>query len=182
MEPGDQSSTKQSSLQISFTYLFIVDFDVTDSDLDGLIELLTGLVIQLLDSSWDDSSLLEVVAQPKHRVGLSTSGLAVAHDGAVVPLGHTLHQHICRNIVDIILSSIMKNLREFEFPSVGAVVNDTLVLLVNEDFQVLNKSVRHSNKLTPVAVLTVRFLLAYLSVGRVLTITLTACLDICFIF
>lgn len=48
------------------TYLFIIYFNVTDSNSNSLVEFETSFMEQLLDSSWDDSSLFVVVSQTKH--------------------------------------------------------------------------------------------------------------------
>ena len=45
------------------TYLFIVDFYVTDSDGDGLVKLVTNLMIHLLNRSWNNTPLLIVVSK-----------------------------------------------------------------------------------------------------------------------
>ena len=169
---------KQSEKGGLGTYLFVVDLNVTDSDGDGLVEFLASLVVQLLDGSWDDASLLEVVGQTKHRVGLATACLPVAHNRAVVALGYALDQLIGGDVVHIILGGIMKNAGEFEFPGVRSVVNDALVLLLLVDFEVLNSSVSHHDQLTPVFTLSFKLVLANLSVGLVLIMTLTACFDI----
>lgn len=122
---------------ITLTYLFIIDFDVTDSDFNKLIKFLAGFMVNLLDCSWNDSALLEVIRQPQHRVGLATASLTVAHDRSIISFNYTLDYLLSRRIINIILSSIMKDLRKFELPSIAAVVDNALVFLFDENFKFL---------------------------------------------
>ena len=50
------------------TYLFVIDFDVTDSYGNRLVKFLPRFMEDLLDCSWDDTSLLVVVCKAKHRI------------------------------------------------------------------------------------------------------------------
>ena len=77
------------------TYLFVVDFDVTDSNSDCLIKLSAYLVIDLLNSSWDNSSLLVVVGKSQHGECLSSAGLSIAHHGPVVSRDNALDNRGC---------------------------------------------------------------------------------------
>lgn len=48
------------------TYLFIINFNVTDSNSNSLVEFETSFMEQLLHSSRNDTSLFVVVSQTKH--------------------------------------------------------------------------------------------------------------------
>jgi hypothetical protein len=61
-----------------------MDFAVTDSDGYGLVEFLGYLVVDLLDSSWNDTSLLEVISKTKHSERLTSSSLSIGHYGSIV--------------------------------------------------------------------------------------------------
>ena len=93
-------------------------------------------MIQLLDSSGDDSSLLVVVGQAQHRVGLTATSLSVAHHGPVVSLDDALHDLSGCDIVDIVLGSIVENVWELELPVVQSVVDRAHVFLVDLYFEV----------------------------------------------
>lgn len=89
------------------TYLFIIDLNVTDSDCDSLIKLKTGFMIQLLNRSWHHSSLLVVISQTQHGVGLSTACLTIAHHSTIITLDHTLYDLRGGAIKDIVLSGVV---------------------------------------------------------------------------
>lgn len=100
------------------SYLFVVDFDVTDSNSYSLIKLSADLMIDLLNSSWNNSSLLVVVGESQHSECLTCSSLSITHHGTIVSRDNTLHNRSCGNIIHIILSSIMKDVVETELPVV----------------------------------------------------------------
>ena len=64
--------------------LLVINFGVTDADRDCLIELARGQRVNLADGSGHDAAVLVDSGAACHRVGLTSSCLAVAHDGAVV--------------------------------------------------------------------------------------------------
>ena len=153
------------------TYLFIINLYVTDSDCDGLIKFKTCFVIELLDSSWKYTPLFIVVCETKHRICFSTACLAITHHSTVVSLYYTLNNTRGSLIINIILSCIVKNSWELEFPVVKLIVHRTCIFLVNVDVKILNKSLNmRLNKLwlTPVFGLTFKFCEANPSVGLVL--------------
>lgn len=125
---------------IIFTYLFVVDLSIADSDGNCLVKLHTDLMIKLLHSSWYDTSLLIVIWKTQHRECLTGPRLPVAHDSSVVPghyIGHSLRR---REVIDIVLSCIEHDLIELELPVIEGVVDGAIVFFVAVDVEVLYKS------------------------------------------
>lgn len=60
------------------TYHLVVDFDIADSNGDGLVEAVGNLVIDLRDSSGDNTAILVLGAASSHCESLSRTGLSVA--------------------------------------------------------------------------------------------------------
>jgi hypothetical protein len=87
-------------------------------------------VVHLLNSSGNNSSLLVVVGEAQHREGLTSSGLAIAHDGAIVAGDDTLHNGGGRQVIDIILGGVVQNVVKLEFPVVQLIVHGSVVRLV----------------------------------------------------
>ena len=67
-----------------------MDLAVTDPDCYSLIKFLRNLVVDLLDSSRNDTSLLEVIGQTKHCECFTGSCLTVSHDSAIVASNDSL--------------------------------------------------------------------------------------------
>ena len=61
-----------------------MDFAVTDSDCYSLVKFLGNLVINLLDGSRNNTSLLKIVGQTEHSKCLTSSSLPISHDGTIV--------------------------------------------------------------------------------------------------
>ena len=123
--------------EIFLTYLFVVDLSITDSYCDCLIELHTDLMINLLHSPRNETSLFEVVGKPQHGERLSRSSLPVAHDGSVVTCYHIRHCLRRCKVIHISLRGIEHDLVEFELPVFELVVDGAMVLFVTPDFEVL---------------------------------------------
>ena len=119
------------------TYGIIVDLNVTDPNLDGLVELLADLVVNLLDSPRNDASLSEVVAEAEHREGLTSTRLTVCHDSAVVASDYVGDDLSRCEVIDVILSGILEDVVEFEFPVIQLVVDESLVSFVDSNIKVL---------------------------------------------
>lgn len=121
------------------TYLFVVDLDVTDSDFDCLIKLLAGFVVDLLNGSWDNSLVLLTVLQAKHWISFTGTSLSIAHNRTVIPSYNTLDKLICCNIIYISLGGVMEDAWELKLPVIKTVVYYTLLFLVDEDVEFLQK-------------------------------------------
>jgi len=78
-------------LKVHYSYHFIVYLNVTDSDSDGLIELISNFLEDLTDGSGYYASVLEVSAGPSHSEGFSCSCLSIAQDSSIVALHHRRH-------------------------------------------------------------------------------------------
>lgn len=70
------------------TNLLIVDLRVTDPDCDGLLKLVAGESIELRDGTRHETTILENSRAARHGVGLSSTSLSVAKDGAIVALNN----------------------------------------------------------------------------------------------
>ena len=66
------------------TYLFIVNLSITNTNGDSLVKFRANLMIDLLDGTWNNTSLLVIIGQSQHGESLSRSGLAIAHDSSIV--------------------------------------------------------------------------------------------------
>lgn len=62
-----------------------MDLAVTDSDGYGLVKFLGYLMVNLLDSSWNDTSLLEVISKTEHGECLTSTSLPIGHYSSIVP-------------------------------------------------------------------------------------------------
>ena len=113
--------------------LLVVDLCVTDSDSDGLVELVLSEGIELGDGARDHTTVLKLSVASSHRVGLASACLPVAEHCAIVALNDALNDLGCGHFVSFILASVVQNTLEVELPHVGLVVDHTksfiLVLL-----------------------------------------------------
>jgi hypothetical protein len=114
-------------------------------------------MINLLNSSRNDSSLLIVVREPQHGKSFSSSSLTIAHHGAVVAIHDTLDNGCGRKVVDIILSGIVQNVIKLELPVIQLIVHGSMVLLVSVNQKFLSCTFRLNIVLTPEFVLILRF-------------------------
>lgn len=114
----------------------VIDLDVTDSDGDSLIKLAADLVVDLLNSSGNDSSVLIIIGLTKHRESFSSTGLTVAHHSSIVPSNGTIDNVWGSLVINIILCSVMQNGVEFELPVIKLVVHCTEIPLVTMDIEI----------------------------------------------
>ena len=70
--------------------LLVIDLQVTYGDDDLLLGVRADLLEHLVDSSWDDSSVLEVWSSAIHGESFSCTSLTVAHNGPVKAVDHGL--------------------------------------------------------------------------------------------
>ena len=106
-EIASQTSTHIFNLNISYYqmgYQFIVDLDIANSDSDGLIKLGCYLVIDLIDGSRNDSSILKVVAAPCHSERFAGTRLTVTQYGPVKSLYNRCHNLIRTSFIDFLLA------------------------------------------------------------------------------
>lgn len=95
-------------------------------------------MINLLHGSRNDTTLREFVRQSKHGERLARASLTITHDGTVVAGNHVGNDLRRSQIVDIVLSGVLKDLFKFKLPVVQLVVDDSLVCLVYLDFEFLH--------------------------------------------
>ena len=93
-------------------------------------------MINLLDGSWYQTSLLEVVGQTEHGECLTSSSLPIAQNCTVVSTNDGLDDWNRTYIIDIILSGVMKDVVKLELPVIKGVV-DNLIFLFNMDIKYL---------------------------------------------
>ena len=118
------------------TNLLIVDLRVTDSDGDGLLELVACQSIELRDGSGDETAILEDGRTSGHRVGFTRTCLSIAEHCAIIALNDGMHDLASAHFVSFILARIMKNLLKVELPDVSLVVDDTeglILILLKSD-------------------------------------------------
>jgi hypothetical protein len=113
------------------SYLFIVDLNVTDPNGDGLVELVANLMVDLLNSPGNNASLLIVIGEAEHGEGFSSSRLAIAHDSAIVSGDDALDNGCGRQIVDIVLGSIVEDVVKLKLPVIQLIVYGSVVHLVS---------------------------------------------------
>ena len=70
------------------TYQFIVDFNIADSDGDGLVEASIYLMKDLGDGTWNNAPVFEVILAACHGEGLSCTCLSVTENCSVVSLNY----------------------------------------------------------------------------------------------
>ena len=186
-----------------YTYLFIIDFSITNPDCDRLVEFQTNLVKHLLHCPWDDTPLLVIVGKSKHGECLSWTSLSITHDSAVVASNHIGHDLCWGKVKHIILGCIEHNVVERKLPVIELIVNCAFIFLVNVDIEILKKenkckdnsllfivfkkvnqsyNPQNPQLLTPVYELILRLLEANWSVGLVLMYTYTAYFELVVIF
>lgn len=64
----------------------VIDFNIRNANSNCLIEFRSNLVVNLSNSSWDDSPVFIVVLRTAHGEGLARAGLTVTEDCSVVSL------------------------------------------------------------------------------------------------
>ena len=114
-----------------------MDLAVTDPDCYGLIKFLRNLVVDLLNSSRNDSSLLVIISQTKHCKCFTSSCLTVSHNGAIVTSDDIWDNLSSCQIIDIILSGVLKNFVESESPIIKLIINNSFIFLINFDIEFL---------------------------------------------
>ena len=92
---------------LKITYPFVIDLNVTDPDGDSLVKLAADLMVDLLNSPRNNSSVLVIVGLTQHGEGLSSTSLAVAHNSSIVPCNGTVDDLGSGLVVDIILGGVM---------------------------------------------------------------------------
>lgn len=90
-------------------------------------------MINLLNSSWDNTSLLVVISETKHCECLTSTCLPVAHDSSIVASNYALNDTRSSLVIDIVLSGVMQDGIELEFPVVKLIVHRTHVGFVAVD-------------------------------------------------
>lgn len=98
------------------TYSFVINFCVTDSNGDSLIKFTADLMIDLLNSSWNNTSLLVIICKSQHGESLTSTSLTIAHDSTVISSNDALNNARGSPVINIILSGVMHNGIELEFP------------------------------------------------------------------
>jgi len=88
--------------------VFVVDFGVTDSNSDGLVEFSTCDSIKLIDGSGQNSAVLKDGRASSHGVCFAGSGLAVAENGAIEAFSSRLDNFLGGCFVSFILGGVMQ--------------------------------------------------------------------------
>ena len=137
MGNANRPSTKKVRNLIKLTYSFVINFCVTDSNSDSLIKFTANLMIDLLNSSWNNTSLLVIICKSQHGESLTSTCLTIAHHSTVISSNDTLNDARGSPIIDIILSGVMQNSIELKFPVIKLVVNSSMVCFVNMHIEIL---------------------------------------------
>lgn len=101
---------------------FIVDLDKRNFDRDLVIETAANLREDLVDSAWNQSSVLVVGSGATHGEGFASTGLTVAENGAVEAIDDFVDGLLSTVLKDLFLGSVMHDLVEFECPLLLLVV------------------------------------------------------------
>ena len=97
-------------------------------------------MINLLDSSGNDTTLREFGRHSKHGERLARASLTITHDSAIVTGDHVGDDLRRSQIVDIVLRGVLQDLFKFKLPVVQLVVDDSFVCLVYLDLEFLYDS------------------------------------------
>jgi len=103
--------------------VFIVNFGVTDSNSDSLVKFSACYGVKLINSSWQDATVLKNGGASCHGVRFACSGLAVAEYGAVKAFGCRLNDFAGGCFVSFILGSVMQYFFKRKFPAVSLVID-----------------------------------------------------------
>jgi hypothetical protein len=105
---------------------FVVDFGVTDTDCYSLIEFHGTQVVNLVDSSWEDTAILENSGWACHRVCLPSTGLAVTKHSTVVAFHNRADHIVSGRLINLILACIVQDPFELKLPAVCLIVHMTI--------------------------------------------------------
>lgn len=70
----------------------------------------------LMDSSWNDSSVFEIRGGSIHSESFSSTSLSIAHDGSVIAIDDRLDNILRAVGKDVFLRGVMHYLVEFKLP------------------------------------------------------------------
>ena len=111
-----------------------------------MVKLAADLMVDLLNSPGDDSSVLVIVGLTQHCKGLSSTSLTVAHNSSIVPCNSAIDNVRGSLVINIILSGVMQDGVELEFPVVKLIVDSSKVSFVSMNIKILpNKMVKILN-------------------------------------
>ena len=117
----------------------IVDLNVADPNSVLLILMSANLLEQLIDGSRNDTTILEVSVGTIHWEGLTSTGLAIAHDGTVVTIGDFGYNILGAILIDIFLGGVMLNFIKFECPNLLLIVDEASMFILRDvDSHMLN--------------------------------------------
>ena len=131
MGKANRPSTKKVRNLIKLTYSFVINFCVTDSNGDSLIKFTADLMIYLLNSSWNNTSLLVIICKSQHGESLTCTCLTIAHDSTVISSYDALNDTRGSPVINIILSGVMHNGIEFKLPVIKLIIDCTFIFFVD---------------------------------------------------
>lgn len=105
--------------------LFVVYLEVTDFDRELLVVGRANLLEHLRYCPWNQTPIFEIWCGTVHGEGFSCSGLAVAHNGAVVASYCSFDDILSAVGEHVLLGGIMHYFVELEFPRFLDVVYET---------------------------------------------------------
>ena len=103
----------------------VVDLKVWNSNSKFLVKMVSDLLENLGDCSWDDTSVLVILCATAHSESLACSSLTIDHDCSIETLNNTLDNISCAALKNFFLRWVVKNLIELETPLLLLIVDVT---------------------------------------------------------
>ena len=111
-----------SSLRFSWSIwkqieeLLVINLKIADRNSDLILGVGSNLGETLMNSSGNNSSVLEIWGSSIHCESFSCSGLSIAHNGSIVSIDDRFNDFLCAVRVNVFLWSVMHYLVEFKLP------------------------------------------------------------------
>lgn len=103
-----------------------------------MLVMRSNFLENLINSSWDHTSVLEIWGWSVHCKSLTCTCLSIAHDGTIVSSSNSLDNVLCTVGKDIFLWWVVHDFVKFELPWFLLIINETSIcILWNMDSHML---------------------------------------------
>ena len=121
----DSSLGFSRSIRKQIKELLVVNLKIADRNTDLLLWVRPNLWEALMDSSRNDSSVLEVWGSSIHGESLTSSSLAIAHNSPIVAIDDWFDNLLSAVRVNVFLWSVMHYLVEFKLPRFLLIIDES---------------------------------------------------------
>lgn len=136
----DSSLGFSRSIRKQIKELFVVNLKIADRNSDLLLWVRANLWETLMDSPWNDSSVLKVRGSSIHGKSFTCSSLPVAHNSPIIAIDDWFDNVLSAVRVNVFLWSVMHYLVEFKLPRLLLIIDETSRRIFwDVDCHVLNK-------------------------------------------